>query len=147
MYNEPEFFVVSSDILPDSFKRVAKANYLLETGEAKSLSDAGRQVDISRSVIYKYKDSIFPYFNKINEKVINLYVAMKDVPGMLQKCMNIFYESGANILTINQNIPVGGTADVSFSISMDTKDEKDVKMINALKKLEGIRDVKRLSSI
>lgn len=147
MYNEPEFFVVRADILPDSFKKVAKANYLLETGEAKSLSDAGRQVDISRSVIYKYKDSIFPYFNKINEKVINLYVAMKDVPGMLQKCMNIFYESDANILTINQNIPVGGTADVSFSISMDTTNEKDIQMINALKKLEGIKDVKRLSSI
>jgi len=147
MYKEPKYYVVSADILPESFRKVAIAKHMLETKEAANLSDAARKVDISRSVIYKYKDSIFPYSNKIAGRVINLYVAMKDVPGMLQKTMNIFYKYEANILTINQNIPVDGKADVSFSISMDIVDGKDIKMIEELRKIEGVKDVKRLSSI
>ena len=55
------------------------------------------------------------------------------------------YRNGVNILTINQNIPVDGLAAVSISISLDATSTSDMELVNALKKLEGVVEARRLA--
>ena len=41
---------------------------------------------------------------------------LKDEPGVLSSILAALYELGANILTVNQNIPIDSVASVSISI-------------------------------
>ena len=57
-----DYLIVHKSILPDYYEKVVSARLLVESGEAKDVSDAVRRVGISRSTYYKYKDFIFePY--------------------------------------------------------------------------------------
>ena len=44
-----------------SFRKVAEAKRLLETGEKTTVNGAAREVGISRSAFYKYKDAVHPF--------------------------------------------------------------------------------------
>ena len=54
-----KYLLVDSDILSDVYLKVVKAKELLASGAVKNLSAAAKEVDISRSTLYKYKDRIF----------------------------------------------------------------------------------------
>ena len=58
---QPKFYLVQADMLPEIFLKVVHARELLTTGQAKTVSDAVNQVGISRSAFYKYKDSVIPF--------------------------------------------------------------------------------------
>lgn len=64
---------------------------------------------------------------------------------MLSGLIAELYRNGVNILTINQNIPVDGLAAVSISISLDATSTSDMELVNALKKLEGVVEARRLA--
>ena len=78
-------------------------------------------------------------------KVVSIYVLLRDRPGMLSGLIAELYRNGVNILTINQNIPVDGLAAVSISISLDATSTSDMELVNALKKLEGVVEARRLA--
>ncbi|MDR2931725.1 MAG: hypothetical protein LBV27_01325, partial [Oscillospiraceae bacterium] len=61
MPDKHKYFLVETTVLPEVFLKVAEAKALLAQGKAQSLSGAARMVGISRSALYKYKDSVFPY--------------------------------------------------------------------------------------
>ena len=60
-----KFLVVNTEVLPDIFVKVIKTKDLLRTGEAKNIQQAVKQVGLSRSAFYKYKDAVFPFYEKI----------------------------------------------------------------------------------
>lgn len=122
------YYIVEESVLPEVFLKVVKAKELLEKGEVKAVNEAVKMVGISRSAFYKYKDCIFPFFESSRGKIITLALVLKDIPGILSKILNIISETNANILTINQNIPLGGIATVSISIRTSgmTKSVKDL---------------------
>lgn len=109
----PQYFIVDADALPEIFLKVAEAKRLLETGESGTVNQAARRVGISRSAFYKYKDSLRPFNDMLNGRIITFQILLKNEPGVLSAVLNIFARSGANILTINQSIPAGGSAVVS----------------------------------
>ncbi len=104
----PQYFIVDADALPEIFLKVAEAKRLLETGESGTVNQAARRVGISRSAFYKYKDSLRPFNDMLNGRIITFQILLKNEPGVLSAVLNIFARSGANILTINQSIPAGG---------------------------------------
>lgn len=110
----PQYFIVEAAALPDIFLKVAEAKQLLETGEAATVNDAARLAGISRSAFYKYKDSVRPFNDIRSGRIVTFQVLLKNEPGILSSVLNIFARSGANILTINQGIPAGGSAAVSI---------------------------------
>ncbi len=57
---------------------------------------------------------------------------------MLVRFLTVFYESGANILTVNQNIPVKGRAFVSVSAYTDQMDHAVPRLLENLKQVEGV---------
>lgn len=138
------YYIVEESVLPEVFLKVVKAKELLEKGEVKAVNEAVKMVGISRSAFYKYKDCIFPFFESSRGKIITLALVLKDIPGILSNILNIISETNANILTINQNIPLGGIATVSISIRTSgmTKSVKD--LILEIEKVDGVKKIEVL---
>ena len=57
-----KLLIIDSSILPPVYLKVVEAKELLRTGKAKGITDAVRQLDISRSTFYKYKDYVWQIF-------------------------------------------------------------------------------------
>lgn len=115
MTENPRYYIVESSALPEVFLKVAEVKRLLSTGELDKVSDATRRVGISRSAFYKYKDAILPFQNMMAGRIITFQMTLQDTAGLLSKLLNVFATAGANILTINQTIPVGDVASVTIS--------------------------------
>ena len=111
----PKYYIVEATALPEVFLKVAEAKWMLETGEAKTVGEATRATDISRSAFYKYRDAISPFQNLMAGRILTFQFLLRDVTGLLSSILSIFAQFGANILTINQTIPTGGCASVTIS--------------------------------
>ena len=68
---------------------------------------------------------------------------MEDVPGVLSSVINHLAEYGANILTINQNIPSDGVAAVTISIRMTDVTLEEEQLLQRLCQLRGVVRVSR----
>ncbi len=146
MEDKQRFLIVDATVLPAVFMRVQNAKQLLENGKATNISQAAKMAGISRSVLYKYRDAVFPYENNISGRIINYYVLLKDKPGMLSDVITEIYRCGANILTINQNIPVDGVASISISLSLEATNTSDMELLANIKKLKGVVEARCMSS-
>ncbi|MDY2861056.1 MAG: ACT domain-containing protein [Oscillospiraceae bacterium] len=113
-----KFLLVDSDALPDVFLKVVRAKELLAAGSVKNLSAAAKEVDISRSAMYKYKDKVFDVSEA--KTVVAVHVVLMDETGALQNLLKIIARYNVSIVTITQSAPVDGTAAVS--ITMKVKD-------------------------
>jgi len=112
---DPRYYIVEASALPDVFLKVAEVKRMLVTGEADKVSEATRKVGISRSAFYKYKDSILPFQNLMAGRIITFQVLLQDTAGLLSELLQVFSANGANILTINQTIPVSGVASITIT--------------------------------
>lgn len=115
MTTKPEYYIVEASALPEVFVKVAEAKRLLSTGEAATVNEATRMTDISRSAFYKYRDSVMPFQNMMNGRIITFQLLLHDQPGMLSEILSIFADRKANIMTINSIVPTNGTAVVTIS--------------------------------
>ena len=106
--DEHKFILLESSVVPDVFIKVLEAKRLLAEGEAKSATQAAKTAGISRSAFYKYKDSVFSYGKGSGGSILTVSATLKDRAGVLSGLLLEFYKAGANILTVNQNIPTGG---------------------------------------
>ncbi len=109
----PNYYIVEAGALPEVFRKVAQAKRLLETGEAGTVNQAARQVGISRSAFYKYKDAVRPFNDMLHGRIVTFQLMLKDEPGGLSSVLAVFARTGGNILTINQSLPVNGCAAVT----------------------------------
>lgn len=116
MAKSPDYYIVESASLPEIFHKVVEARRLLDTGEADTVNRAVQMTGISRSAFYKYKDAVWPFQDMLHGRIITFQIMMKDEPGILSAVLNLFADSGANILTINQGIPLNGCAAVNISV-------------------------------
>ncbi|MBM6822566.1 ACT domain-containing protein [Fusobacterium mortiferum] len=117
-----KFLIVNKSILPDYFEKVIEVRNLLRDGKFQNVSEAVKEVGISRSTYYKYKDFIFsPSDSNIGRKAL-ISIMLEDKKGALSEILNFFYSLECNIITINQNIPINEVA--SIIISMDISDTK-----------------------
>ena len=115
MTTKPEYYIVEASALPEVFVKVAEAKRLLSTGEAATVNEATRMTDISRSAFYKYRDSVMPFQNMMNGRIITFQLLLHDQPGMLSEILSIFADRKGNIMTINSIVPTNGTAVVTIS--------------------------------
>lgn len=122
------------------------ATTLIDSGEAKNTSEAVKMAGISRSVYYKYKDSVFSYTKKETSGILTLQLVLIDKPGALVDFLSVFYKVNANILTVTQNIPVRGRAFVSVSARiLDMSIELD-ELLLRLKSLKGVIKIDSLTN-
>ena len=134
----PKYYIVDARALPEVFLKVAEAKRMLATGEAFTVGEATRRVDVSRSAFYKYKDMVMPFNNMRSGRILTFYTLLKDKPGVLSTVLSIFAASGANILTINQSIPTNGCAAVTVSAETSEMKESLEDLVNQVSAEEEI---------
>lgn len=135
---QSSYLVIDEKVLPEIYQKVVYAQSLLESGEASSTSEATRLAGISRSVYYKYKNAVFPYAKKEEAGILTVQFLLMDRPGVLVSLLTVFYEAGANILTVNQNIPVKGRAFVSVSAKVEKMQRSSSELLECLKQVNGV---------
>lgn len=117
-----KFFVVSSEILPDVLEKVIEARSLLQTGKVKRISEAVKQVGVSRGTYYKYKDAVFAFNQEQSRRKAVITMIISAEQGSLSKLLNIVSNEHANILAINQSIPINGIHTLSLTLDITDLD-------------------------
>ncbi|MEY7999054.1 ACT domain-containing protein [Clostridium sp. Mt-5] len=136
-----KFLIIDTRILPDVFTKVVKVKELLRTKEVKDISEGVKQVGISRSTYYKYKDSVFTLSEGIIGHKITMGLVLAHRAGTLSKILDTIAQKKGNILTINQDIPINNAATVSITFDA-SKLEVEVNEL-----LEGIRNLKNVIKV
>ncbi|MEG0614474.1 MAG: ACT domain-containing protein [Oscillospiraceae bacterium] len=142
---ESQLIVVSASVLPEIFSKVLDVKKLLARGEEKSSAAACKNVGISRSAYYKYKDCVYSYEEKLMQKIISLYAVLKDEPGVLSSVLSTLHSLSANVLTVNQNIPIDSVATVTISLRLKDGTDEPYMLTSILSKLYGVVDIKIIS--
>lgn len=137
------YYLIDSQILPEVYTKVIKAKMLLSSGEASSASQAAKMAGISRSAYYKYKDKIFEYSEQ-SEDTATINAKLLDNAGVLSSVMNELYLAGANVLSVNQSIPVNSVADVSITVRISDAQLTDDVLLKKIKNIDGVKSVELL---
>ena len=145
MANVPKYYIVEASALPEVFLKVAEAKRLLQTGEASTVNDATRITGISRSAFYKYRDSVLPFQNMMHGRIITFQLKLQDAPGVLSGILKTFAAFHANILTINQTIPVGGCAMVTVSAETMAMNGSIEALLHNLSTADGVIKAEELA--
>lgn len=141
MSENSKLLLVDSSVLPDVFLKVVKAKELLAKNVAKNSSNACEIVGLSRSTFYRYKDCV-EVFDKERDKTFTLHLSLDDKPGVLAAVLDVLRNAGANVLTINQNMPVSSVAPVCISLRDNSMSQEIFSAMDLLRGLDGVIDAK-----
>ncbi|WDC85551.1 hypothetical protein PL321_02080 [Caloramator sp. mosi_1] len=95
---------------------------------------------MSRSTYYKYKDSIFEFYEN-KTQILTLAMILDHISGVLSKILDVVAKANGNILTINQSIPQEDFAMVSMSIDIVALNQNPDELIDIIKNLPGVRKI------
>lgn len=141
-----KYYVIEAHALPEVFAKVIEAKQLLASGKCRTVGEAVGRVGLSRSAFYKYKDAIRPLYEVTSGRIVTFRILLLDEPGVLSGILSHFAKSGANILTINQSIPISGQAAVTISARTENLRMKVDTMIAKASRLPGILKIDTLAS-
>jgi chorismate mutase len=144
MWNPPRYLVVETQALPQVFTQVVYAKHLIESGEVIGLAAAARKAGLSRSALYKYKDSVYVYDRQASDSVVSFHLVLRDVPGVLSAVLAAVSAQEGNILTINQNLPVAGLAPVSLTVALGRV--TDLEVLGIIRGINGVEEAHRIQS-
>lgn len=145
MSNQSQLIVVESEVLPEVILKVLEVKKLLANKEEKSSASACKRIGVSRSAYYKYRNSVFSYNEKLTAQIITLYMLLKDEPGVLSSVLVSLHNLKANILTVNQSIPIDGVATVTISLRLNNSLEEAVAIKSIIGELRGVVEIQLLS--
>ena len=140
---ERKLVIADLSVLPPVYHKVLKVKELLESGVAETVNDAADMADVSRSAYYKYKDYVFP-FNQM-QGILTLLIAVIDIKGVLSDMLAFMSDAGCNILTINQNVPVNGVANITVTVQTENMRLSTDRLITGLQTIRGVRKVNILA--
>ncbi|AWX55310.1 MULTISPECIES: ACT domain-containing protein [Brevibacillus] len=139
MKKEEKFYLIRSDILPESIAKTIEAKKMLESGEVDTVNEAVERVGLSRSAFYKYKDGVFPFNAMMSEKIMTFTFSLDHMSGYLSKVLTYVADQGGNVLTINQTIPLQGIATISMSVDMANLRVSSTEFLDNLQLIPGVR--------
>lgn len=140
------YLIVSKEVLPEVFEKVIEVKKMMESGLYTQVSDAVKQVGLSRSTYYKYKDHVFePSMSTMLERKALISFTLSHEKGILSEVLNTISNVGCNILTINQNIPIQRKASVIISIDVQDMRGEIQSLIDHLQAIEGVSKVVLIS--
>lgn len=142
MKEDKNFFIVDKSVLPEIFLKVMEVKNLLEAKKERTVQDAVNRVGISRSAFYKYRDAVHPLYENTRGKTVTLATNLDNTPGLLSAVLNSIADEGANILTINQTIPINGIANVTLTIETNEMRGELARLMDHLEALSGVQSLK-----
>lgn len=138
---EDPYYLIRRSHLPEVMRKTVEVIELLQRNKDMSVQTATQKVDISRSAFYKYKDIVKPFYSSDMGRIITVSLTLYHMAGVLSDVLNALSRTQANILTINQAIPLQGVANVT--VSLDTQNvEGDIdSLLNDLRQVRGVEEV------
>lgn len=136
-----DFLIVHKKILPVYYDKVLDARRLLESGAVRDVSAAVRQVGISRSTYYKYKDYIFSPDNGDAGRKAVISMMLSHEIGVLSTALNKLSELGASVLTISQSMPIHDIASVVLTVDTGKMENAVETAIVKLSEIAGVENV------
>ena len=133
-----DYYVIHKKVLPDYFEKVIEIKEIISLGV--NISDACKKVGLSRSTFYKYKDYVNKPSMKVGKRII-LSLKLVDEPGALSNILNEVALNNANVLAINQEVPIHNIAFVTLTIAMANSNISVQAFIEELKKGKNVIDV------
>ena len=140
MTKQTQYYLVQGAILPEVIIKTVKAKELLNAGAVATVKEAVEKVGISRSVFYKYKNGILPFYESLRECVVTITLELLHESGVLSEVLGTVAEFSGNVLTINQTLPLQGMAIVTLTVETNSM---SVDMKEFMQKLEQIHGVKK----
>lgn len=123
-----QFFIVNGTVLPEIFGKIIEVKTLLATRKVKDITEGVRSVGISRSVYYKYKDNVFLLSEMSSGRKASISILLEHKAGALSSVLDLMASNHANILTINQGVPINEAAVVTLTIDISELTE-DIKIL------------------
>ena len=142
MDNSSELIIVDKKVLPEVFTKVLQVKELLNSGGITSVQEAVDKVGVSRSAYYKYKDHVITLGESTRGRTAIISINLADEAGILSNVLNAISASGANVLTINQTIPINNVANVTISIETGELVIGLTKLLNKIAKMQGVMSLK-----
>ncbi|MCR5086477.1 MAG: ACT domain-containing protein [Lachnospiraceae bacterium] len=113
-----EVYLVSKRALPKVLVKVAEVKRMLAKNRNMTVQEATDALSLSRSSFYKYKDDVQHFHETSRGKTVNVLLQVSDEPGILSAILSEVAGCRANVLTIQQSIPIGGMASVALGFEM-----------------------------
>ena len=140
------YYLVREDVLTDAMEKTLQAKELLQSGKVASIWDAVKEVDLSRSAYYKYRDAVFPFHSVVKERILTVFIQLQDEKGALAKLLEMVSEAQCNVLTIHQTIPIQGRANVTLSLDVTSMSMELNEWVSSLKELAFVESAEVISS-
>lgn len=141
MTDKRGFYIIKDEILPDIVRKTVKAKELLKSGKVRTINEATERVGMSRSAFYKYKDFIFPLYEASLGKIITISLVLEHQPGVLSGILDEIARAHGNLLTINQNIPIQGLANVTISFETGGLIKNIEELMEEIQSKNGVQKV------
>lgn len=135
-----KLYIISGKALPKVLDLVLKTKDLIETKNF-SISNATKQIGISRTTYYKYCNEIFYYDNNSENSTYKIDILNIDKVGVLSKITEAISKNKFNILTINQNNTIKGNTKISVNVIMTNNTCSIEKLVDEIKKVKYIKEV------
>ena len=137
--DKKKYLVVHADALPDVYKKVVDAKELIKNGDVSGVSDAVKAVGISRSTYYKYSDHVFSLAEGALGKKVTWTLLLHHESGVLSTVLDRLAQANCNILTISQDTPINGIANVSLTFDISGLETSFEALMNEMKSLDGVK--------
>ncbi|AYU55417.1 ACT domain-containing protein [Staphylococcus debuckii] len=144
--NVKKFYLIREDVLPESVIKTLQIKDALKENPELSIYEAVREYGLSRSAFYKYKDTIFPLDEKVEEtKEFTIILYVHDKVGMLAQVLNTISQIHMSVLTIHQSIPMEDKATITLSINTAGSPTSIEDVIFALRNIDNVYKVEIIS--
>lgn len=134
-----EYLIVHKSILPEYYDQVINARELIVERDY-SVTEACKLNNISRSTYYKYKDYIFN-LNKDSSNKILFNIKTIDEKGILSSILKVITESNGNVITINQDHPIDGSAIINVLIDTNDLSISIDELKNKINIIKGVKSI------
>lgn len=138
---EDPYYLIRRSHLPEVMRKTVEVMELLQRRKDINVQEAVQQVGISRSAFYKYKDAVKPFYSTDMGRIITLSLTLRHIAGVLSKVLDTFSRVQANILTINQAIPLQGSATVTVSLDTQNVVVNMESLLRDLREINGVEEV------
>ncbi len=139
--NNKKFLVIDAEVLPEVFIKVQEAKELISNNTVKNISDAVKKVGISRSSYYKYCESVFSFDEFLSEGSISIGLRLNHKSGVLSNTLVLFASNNANVLTIKQDPPSGGSAKVVVTFEIEGGKSNLDNLLNVLSNDDNVLEI------
>lgn len=136
--SEDPFYLIRRSHLPEVMRKTTEVTELLQKHRGLSVYEAARQVGISRSAYYKYKDAVKPFNSAVQGHIVTFVFTLRHERGILSEVLNSLARQKANILTINQSLPLQGMATVIVSIETRDLNVALDELLDLLRVIPGV---------